>query len=259
MPTEIPVPVNTYTPENRWHHETRTLVREVPLQIWVNGELLTTLHRTPGNEFLLAAGFLFYQGLISDYNEISTRRLISNEKTPDTANPLAADSLRLNLEPKPTAISRLTATAIWSLIAGQVTRTSRPPLPLPPRLIPTLPGEMRSHQALYRRTAGTHAVALFNADGRILHCEEDVGRTNALDKLVGYCLHHSIDRSSVGALFSGRINLEMAVKIARAGFPLVLSISAPTAEAVTILRKAAITYAGSLQKGNSFTLFNGTL
>ena len=117
---------------------------------------------------------------------------------------------------------------------------------------------MRQHQQLYTSTAGAHAVALVNKNGKILHCEEDVGRTNALDKIVGYCLCNKIEMGSLAALFSGRINLEMAVKIVRAGFPLALSISAPTAGAVKILKQAGITYAGSLQEP-AFTLFCGSL
>jgi FdhD protein len=258
MHTGSRVPIYEYDPEtSRWRHDERLLIREIPLQIWVNGELLTTLHRTPGNEYLLAAGFLFYQGLISHYDEITARRLVCSE-TENNDNPLAADSLRLSLKPQPTAISRLTPAAIWSLIAPQLQRNQKTQFRLPARLIPKLPQKMRSHQELYQTTAGAHAVALFNRDGRILHCEEDVGRANACDKIVGYCLCHKIDRSSVGTLFSGRINLEMAVKITRAGFPLVLSISAPTAGAVTILKQADITYAGSLQQ-DRFTLFHGNL
>ncbi len=240
----------------QWKSTERPLIAEIPLQIWINGEHLTTLHRTPGNEFFLAAGFLYYQGLINQNTEISAQRLVTAPS--DNLSPMATDSVRLTINKPISAISQLTAAAIWTIIAPQIEDSHSQPFFLAPRLIPALPEAMRQHQQLYTTTAGAHAVALVNRDGKILHCEEDVGRANALDKIVGYCVCNKIEMESLAALFSGRINLEMAVKIARAGFPLALSISAPTAGAVKILKQAGITYVGSLQKPD-FTLFCGSL
>ena len=240
----------------QWQSAERLLIAEIPLQIWINGEHLVTLHRTPGNEFLLATGFLYYHGLLNRQTDISAQRLVS--AAPDNKSPLATDSLRLTINNPISAVSPMTAAAIWTVIAPQIEKAPPRPFSLAAHLIPPLPEAMRRHQELYTTTAGAHAVALINKDGRILHCEEDVGRANALDKIVGYCVCNKIDMGSLAALFSGRINLEMAVKIARAGFPLVFSISAPTAGAVQILKQIGITYVGSLQKP-SFTLFCGSL
>ncbi|MCD6292581.1 MAG: formate dehydrogenase accessory sulfurtransferase FdhD [Deltaproteobacteria bacterium] len=240
----------------QWQSSERPLISEIPLQIWINGEHLVTLHRTPGNEFLLVAGFLYYQGLINNYDDISAQRLVSASEP--NKSPLATDSVRLTINQPIPAITRLTAGTIWTLIAAKVEKSPPRPFFLAAHLIPPLPEAMTRHQQLYTSTAGAHAVALVNKDGKILHCEEDVGRTNALDKIVGYCLCNKIEIDSLAALFSGRINLEMAVKIARAGFPMVLSISAPTAGAVQILKLARITYVGSL-RDSSFTLFSGSL
>lgn len=241
---------------NQWQSSERLLIAEIPLQIWINGEHLVTLHQTPGNEFLLAIGFLYYQGLINKRDDISAQRLVS--AVGNNKSPLATDSIRLTINKPISAITRLTAAAIWTVIAPQIEKSRPRPFFLPAHLIPSLPEAMRRHQELYTTTAGAHAVALVNKAGKILHCEEDVGRTNALDKIVGYCLYNKIEMGSLAALFSGRINLEMAVKIARAGFPLALSISAPTAGAVQILKQVGVTYVGSLQKP-SFTLFCGSL
>ncbi len=241
---------------NQWQRTECPLISEVPLQIWINGEHLTTLHRTPGNEFLLAVGFLYYQGLINQHAEISAQRLVTAAN--DNLSPMATDSVRLTINKPISAISQLTAATIWTIIAPQIENSQPKPFFMAPKLISPLPEAMRQHQQLYTTTAGAHAVALVNKDGKILHCEEDVGRANALDKIVGYCVCNKIEMGSLAALFSGRINLEMAVKIARAGFPLVLSISAPTASAVRILKQAGITYVGSLQRPD-ITLFCGTL
>ena len=241
----------------RWQPGTRPLIREVPLEIKVNAQLLTTLHRTPGNEKRLATGFLFYQGLIEAAAGIKSSSLIPGHREP--GRPLTADTLEMVLEAAPAGrLERRTAAAVWSALVPRLSDRQPPePFLLPPELIPELPDRMFARQQLYESTAGAHAVALLDAAGTILHCEEDVGRTNALDKIVGYCLEQELDRTRVAALFSGRINLEMAVKIARAGFPLVLSISAPTAAAVEILKQIGITYIGSLQK-KPLTLFCGT-
>lgn len=242
--------------EARWQAEERPLVLEIPMQIWINGEHLTTLHRTPGNDLKLAAGYLYYQGLITRAEDITAHRLVMADR--DKGSPLAGDSLRLTIKESKAAISPLTASAIWTIFAAQTRKKQAPPFFLAAPLVTELPEKMHQQQQLFQNTAGAHAVALINRAGKILHCEEDVGRTNALDKLMGYCLLQKIDMRSLGALFSGRINLEMAVKICRAGFPLVLSISAPTAGAVAILKEAGINYVGSL-RAHSFVLFNGSL
>ncbi|MBN2706110.1 MAG: formate dehydrogenase accessory sulfurtransferase FdhD [Deltaproteobacteria bacterium] len=252
-------PFSAFTYEaagRRWQSLDLALIAEIPLQIWINGEHLVTLHRTPGNELFLAAGYLYYQGLISAPEDITAQRLI--RITSEASSPLANDSLRLTIKTPSTAISALTAGAIWTIIQPQSEKPRIKPLPPPASRLTELPEKMRQRQQLYQTTAGAHAVALVDETGEILHCEEDVGRTNALDKLVGYCLCQKIDMTTRGAVFSGRINLEMAVKIIRAGFPLVFSFSAPTAGAVRLLKLADITYAGSLRAG-SFTLFCGSL
>ncbi len=247
----------TYDQNTQWQTTERPLIMEIPLQIWVNGEHLATLHRTPGNEFLLATGYLYYQGLINQHEDISAQRLVVSEKA-DRKSPLATDSVRFNIHNTTAAVTPLTAAAIWSVIAPRIAKNQAKPFYIAPHIIINLPEKMVEKQTLYTTTAGAHAVALVNKAGKILHCEEDVGRTNALDKIVGYCVTNKIEMNSLGALFSGRINLEMAVKIARAGFAVIFSVSAPTAGAVELLKKTGVTYAGSL-KDKSFTVFCGSL
>ncbi len=249
--------VRTYDRDSgKWRNHERSLIAEIPLQIMVNGEYLATLNRTPGNDFSLASGFLYYQGLIDCSEDILTHRLTAAEDEL-SLSPLTTDTIHFEIR-KPTPNLRpASAAAIWSLISPQAGKKLNPAFVLDPQLVTGLPDEMIKEQKLYMTTAGAHAVALISRDGRILHCEEDVGRTNALDKIVGYCITNRLKMNSLGALFSGRINLEMAVKITRAEFPLILSVSAPTATAVEILQAIGVTYAGSLKNG-SFTLFNGS-
>jgi len=242
---------------DRWQDHDRSLIVEIPLQIMVNGEYLATLNRTPGSDLLLVTGFLYYQGLINNAEDILSHQLTSAEKEL-SRSALTSDTIHFKIK-KPTPNLRpQSAASLWSQLQPNLKKSRPQPFALAPQLIAGLPDEMIKEQELYKSTAGAHAVALIDQNGRILHCAEDVGRTNALDKIVGHCVSRQIDMSSFGALFSGRINLEMAVKIARAGFPLIFSVSAPTATAVAVLKELGVTYTGSL-KGNSFTLFNGAL
>ena len=242
---------------NQWAEHERSLIIEIPLRIIVNGEHLATLNRTPGNDFILATGFLYYQGLIDHSEDILSHDLAAVNKE-FSLNPLTTDTISFEIKKPAPGRRSESAASIWSRIGPQIEKNHEHNFTLAPQLIAGLPDEMIKEQQLYTSTAGAHAVALLSRDGRILHCEEDVGRTNALDKIVGYCLTHRLDMNTSGALFSGRINLEMAVKIARAGFRLILSVSAPTATAVAVLKELEVTYIGSL-KGESFTLFNGSL
>ena len=242
---------------DQWREHERSLIVEIPLLIMVNGEYLATLNRTPGDDFLLASGFLYYQGLIDGPEDILNHQLNPAEKELSGAA-RTSDTIHFTIK-KPTPNLRpQSAAALWSKLRPYLKKNRRQPFTLAPQLITGLPDEMIKEQELYKSTAGAHAVALIGQDGRILHCAEDVGRTNALDKVVGHCVSKQINMSDCGALFSGRINLEMAVKIARAGFPLIFSVSAPTAAAVAVLKELGVTYTGSL-KGKSFTLFNGSL
>ncbi len=258
MPKSRRAAIRTYDRHaDKWYERERSLITEIPLRIIVNEEYLATLNRTPGNDFLLSTGFIYYQGLIGRAEDILSHDLTADGKEL-SLTPLTTDTISFQLK-KPLAGRRPeSAASIWSKINSQIEKNRAHNFTLAPQLIAGLPDEMIKEQKLYTSTAGAHAVALLSQDGHIRHCEEDVGRTNALDKIVGYCLTRKIDMNSSGALFSGRINLEMAVKIARAGFKLILSVSAPTATAVTVLQELGVTYIGSL-KGESFTIFNGSI
>ncbi len=113
---------------------------------------------------------------------------------------------------------------------------------------------MRAHQALFSRTGGTHAAALYGANGRLLALAEDLGRHNALDKVIGHCLLAGIPSAGGFVMLSGRVSLEMVTKAARAGIELVAAVSAPSSLAVEVAQRVGMTLCGFV-RGNRLTAF----
>jgi FdhD protein len=114
---------------------------------------------------------------------------------------------------------------------------------------------MRGRQAIFARTGGTHAAALFNAKGTLLALAEDLGRHNALDKVIGHCLLHNLPSAGCCVLLSGRVSLEMVTKSARAGIELVAAVSAPSSMAINAARLVGITLCGFV-RGDRLTAFS---
>ena len=113
---------------------------------------------------------------------------------------------------------------------------------------------MRARQAIFARTGGTHAAALFDAEGTLLALAEDLGRHNALDKVIGHCLLHGLPSAGGCVLLSGRVSLEMVTKAARAGIELVAAVSAPSSMAINAARRVGITLCGFV-RGERLTAF----
>lgn len=113
---------------------------------------------------------------------------------------------------------------------------------------------MRARQAIFARTGGTHAAALFDAGGMLLALAEDLGRHNALDKVIGHCLLHGVPSAGGCVLLSGRVSLEMVTKAARAGIELVAAVSAPSSMAIDAARRVGITLCGFV-RGDRLTAF----
>lgn len=113
---------------------------------------------------------------------------------------------------------------------------------------------MRARQAIFARTGGTHAAALFDAEGTLLALAEDLGRHNALDKVIGHCLLHGVPSAGGCVMLSGRVSLEMVTKAARAGIELVAAVSAPSSMAIDAARRVGITLCGFV-RGDRLTAF----
>jgi FdhD protein len=237
---------------------------EAPLQIRVEGRPVAVAMRTPGHDRELAAGFLLSEGVIAardDIFEISTCPSAQPEIEGEGAS--AVDILMTR--PGTVDFERLTRhvfTASSCGLCGKavVDEVLRQHPPLPPAshtgvrvsadVIFSLPDTLRSAQATFAATGGLHASALFDLDGRLIALHEDVGRHNALDKLLGDSWltgRWPLDRHLL--MLSGRISFELVQKALVARLPVIVAISAPSSLAVATAEAAGITLCGFLRDG----------
>ncbi|MEO6354585.1 MAG: formate dehydrogenase accessory sulfurtransferase FdhD [Burkholderiaceae bacterium] len=122
-------------------------------------------------------------------------------------------------------------------------------LRIDPATFEPLMAALQSRQAVFNRTGGTHAAALFSADGALLASAEDLGRHNAMDKVIGQRLLRGLPTAGCGALLSGRVSLELIIKAARAGIELVAAVSAPSSLAIEAADQLGITLCGFVRQG----------
>ncbi|MCB1207338.1 MAG: formate dehydrogenase accessory sulfurtransferase FdhD [Verrucomicrobiae bacterium] len=251
----------------RFHLESgfvRTLDRvasEEPLAIRVNGASVAVTMRTPGHDEELAAGFLFTESVIRSASEIA-----EIARCPDVDPGGEGNTLDVRLLGE-TDLSRLTRHVFTSSscgICGKATIDSVfcsfPPVPAhfqpDPALLLSLPAKLRSAQETFDRTGGLHASALFDREGRLLLLREDVGRHNALDKVIGHSLLHGIALDETVLLVSGRISFELMQKALAARIPIVAGISAPSSLAVKLAKESGQTLVGFLRE-KGFNVYSG--
>lgn len=236
-----------------------TLVTEEPLEIRLNGEPLTVTMRTPGSDFELAAGFLVSEGVVSEARQIEAIRYCAGatDDGENTYNVLDV-ALAEGVEPPDTSVKRNFYTTSSCGLCGKasldaVYTTARwevrdDPLALDPEVVTSLPDRLRSAQRVFDRTGGLHAAGLFNAGGELLRLREDVGRHNAVDKLVGWALlDGALPLRGTVLLVSGRASFELAQKAVMAGIPAMAAVSAPSSLAVDLAADAGMTLVGFLR------------
>ncbi|CAN5138522.1 hypothetical protein BH23VER1_BH23VER1_18830 [soil metagenome] len=243
------------------------VAREEPLEIRVEGQNIAISMRTPGHDEELAAGFLLTEGVIrspDDIFEVSTCPSVQE----DGGESNAVDVLLSH--PDSFDLKRLTRHVYTSSSCGVCGKDSIdtafanfPPIPpgtpgarVDPALLLTLPDKLRAAQETFRCTGGLHACALFDPAGKLLLIREDVGRHNALDKLIGHSLLRGWLPLDDKILFlSGRVSFEMMHKALAARIPMVAAISAPTSLAAEFARASGQGLAGFV-RGHSLNLYS---
>ena len=240
-----------------------SLVGEEPLLIQVGEQALTVTMRTPGDDFELAAGFLFTEGIIHSREEVL-------RPARDDDSDAGHNTIRVQLAPDAVLRSQRTQrnfasnsscglcgkTSLESVYNVGITRPN-PDVRFDPRIVCGLPETLRSSQTLFGKTGGLHAAALFDTSGKLLALREDVGRHNAVDKLVGWALLQGLLPLSKHALLaSGRGGFEIIQKSLMAGIPLLASVSAASSLAVQISRDFGQTLVGFL-RGQRFVVYSG--
>ncbi len=264
------------TPSVGWEKVDRPLAVEEPLQICLDGEPYATLMRTPGSgssgskthgsptpglDKELALGFCFTEGLIDGLSQI---RLLEHCGSGHTSSNVV--NLRLAYPPRIPITKRnlevrsgcsLCGVADIEYLSDQLTPiVDAGPKFAPPELL-ELPARMEKRQALYAQTGTTHAAALFTSSGELLFCAEDIGRHNALDKVIGWSLLHRVELKDKVALLSSRATFEMIIKSLRAQLPFVAAISGVSRLAVELSRRMGGTLVGFLRHGG-MRVFSGS-
>jgi FdhD protein len=236
------------------------LVTEEPLQINVNRHPLTVTMRTPGHDLELAAGLLFTEGLIQNKDQIlGLRHARSRAKQNNVTVQLVPGTDYRRTKRSFAATSACGVCGHTSIDSLRLRGIARPgkSLHVDPQVLCTLPDLLRSAQTVFGRTGGLHAAALFGPRGELVVLREDVGRHNAIDKIVGWALlgnHLPLSKNLL--LVSGRGGFEIVQKALAAGLPAVASVSAPSSLAVQLAREFGLTLVGFL-RGKRFVVYSG--
>lgn len=222
--------------------------------------------RTPGDDHDLAVGFLYGESIIGSRDEVASVTHVGRESDDGSRNSVRvalADGVVVDLERLErhfyttsscgvcgkTSMAALRAVGQASL-AANATVFSRP-------VIVALPGKLRDAQAVFETTGGLHAAAAFTPRGEIVVAREDVGRHNAVDKVVGALLMDGrLPASGLGLMVSGRASFELMQKTLVAGMPLLAAVSAPSSLAVRLAEEFGMTLVGFL-RGERFNIYAG--
>jgi len=240
------------------------VVVEEPLEVRVDGETAFVTMRTPGRDLDLVRGLLHAEAVLEEPTD-----LVSVAHCDDVPDEARGNVVLVALAPRAReAAERLRRPGIVSAACGVCGRAAwedalaSGPAPGPgpaldAGLVAALPGRLRAGQSVFERTGGLHAAGLFSGDGRLLALHEDVGRHNAVDKVVGEALRFGrLPLRDTLLLVSGRAGFEIVQKARRAGVPVVCSVSAPSSLAVALAREGGQTLIGFLRDGR-FNVYAG--
>jgi FdhD protein len=239
-----------------------TLAVEEPLEIRVNGAAITVTMRTPGSDFELAQGFLLTEGIIGGREDVLTIRYCvergaggdTGENTYNVLDVATAPGLKppdLDVTRNFYTTSSCGVCGKASLDAVRVISRFSPgadPATVAAATLKAMPGQLRAAQKVFASTGGLHAAALFDTGGAMLVVREDIGRHNAVDKVIGWALEHGrIPLSATVLLVSGRASFELTQKALLAGIPVLAAVSAPSSLAVSLADESGITLVAFLR------------
>lgn len=253
--------------DHRNHEESDFVAVEEPLEIRLSSQSISITMRTPGDDLNLAAGFLFTEGMIDDGAQIADISHLRDEDSGDVnpnivvvelASGVSVDTAKLQRHFYTTSscgvcgkssLEALSVQASYPIVGDE--------LEIDPAILTRLPDALLSRQKTFSDTGGLHAAALFQQDGTLLTVREDVGRHNAVDKLVGNALRAGgMPWSNLGVLVSGRTSFEIMQKLRMAGCPLVVAVGAPSSLAVELAWQFDMTLVGFL-RDDRFNVYAG--
>ncbi|QHC65993.1 formate dehydrogenase accessory sulfurtransferase FdhD [Rathayibacter sp. VKM Ac-2759] len=244
------------------------LAVEEPLEIRVGGRRFSVTMRTPGDDFDLVAGFLVSEGVLTATEQLAAMRYCASGSGPaeNTYNVVDAtvrggrEAVLLERERSVYTTSSCGVCGLASLDAvttDSAWTVAEDPLRVSRELLVELPERLRDAQAVFERTGGVHAAGLFDADGSLLVLREDVGRHNAVDKVVGWGLREGrLPLRGSMLQVSGRASFELVQKAVMAGIPLLAAVGAPSSLAVDLARRSGLTLLG-FSRASGFNLYAG--
>jgi FdhD protein len=228
---------------------------EEPLEIRVNGKSISVTMRTPGNDKELAAGFLYTEGIIRSPKDILEIVGCQNPKSELDENTINV-FLKHGVAFDPSKLTRHFYTSSSCGVCGKASleavrqnfKPVKSKFKISRKVLCGLPEKLRGSQETFEKTGGLHASALFDSKGKLVVLREDVGRHNALDKVVGWgLLNKKIPFKNLCLLVSGRVSFELMQKALAGGIPLVAAIGAPSSLAVSMARENGQTLVGFLR------------
>ena len=249
------------------------LAAEEPLGIRVDGTALTMTMRTPGDDVELAAGFLVGEAIVRGRDDITAMKVCDGTTCGhlDHSDDEIGNIVDIALAPGVEVTAGARRSFMTTSACGVCGKTSiddicvLPQAPLSadttvfePAVIAALPDRLREAQRVFSSTGGLHAAGLFTASGDLLVVREDVGRHNAVDKIVGWALLNAkLPLAGCALLVSGRASFELVQKAVLAGIPLLAAVSAPSSLAAELADEAGLTLIGFL-RGPSMNVYTGT-
>jgi FdhD protein len=264
------------TQVREWQNGTATtktdyLAAEEPLEIRIGDAPISVTMRTPGHDRELAAGFLFTEGLLTSREDLMSLETadagdVSGGDAPSATNNAVVATLAPSAAPDLERLRRHFFASSSCGVCGKATidavrsRTLKSPnaaFRLRAGVLTMLPETLRESQSVFDRTGGLHGAALFDSHGALLVAREDIGRHNAVDKVIGWAfLEGRVPLSRVALLVSGRGGFEIVQKALAAGVPVVACVSAPSSLAVQLAREMSQTLIGFL-RGERFVVYSG--
>jgi FdhD protein len=236
---------------------------EEPLEIRLEGRPLAVVMRTPGHDVELAAGFCLTEGILEEPGHLGAIAHCRSEDDQVVENVV---NVRLidGVQARPVAAREFTASSSCGLCGKQSIDQLRVRIPSPPRpvrvslsVMAGLEAALASGQPAFAKSGALHAAGLFTTDGRKIAIREDIGRHNAVDKIVGFCLlRETLPLAGTILMVSGRASFEIIQKAAVAGIPVVAGVSAPSSLAVDLASELGMTLIGFLRQG-SFNVYSG--
>ena len=235
------------------------LAVEEPLQIRVGGRHVAVTMRTPGNDEELAAGFLYSEGILQNASQISKilsepRNSVSIELAPTAEIDYDRLERHFYLSSSCGVCGKASIQALETIGCPALIRTR--PL-IDARVIHGLPESLREEQKIFDHTGGLHAAAVFDSTGRLFGVREDVGRHNAVDKLIGAAfLDQRLPLDDHVLAVSGRVSFELVQKALMAGIPVMAAVGAPSSLAVELALRFGMTLLGFM-RNRRFNIYSG--